>query len=111
MALLIEALIRYVNLKRSKLELERNLEQMRALEDKMKIHVGFTLLNLLALIQKKIYKKLKKLWKNNGKIKIAFQGEMGAYSHIACEELFPDLKLKLVQLLKKLLKLPMKIKL
>ena len=37
-----EALIRYVNLKRSKLEIERNLEQMRALEDKMKIHVGFT---------------------------------------------------------------------
>ena len=23
------------------------------------------------------------------KIKIAFQGEMGAYSHIACEEIFP----------------------
>ena len=37
-----EALIRYVNLKRSKLEIERNLEQMRALEDKMNIHVGFT---------------------------------------------------------------------
>ncbi len=37
-----EALVRYVNLKRSKLEMERNLEQMRALEDKMKIHVGFT---------------------------------------------------------------------
>ncbi len=37
-----EALIRYVNLKRSKSEIERNLEQMRALEDKMKIHVGFT---------------------------------------------------------------------
>ena len=36
-----EALMRYVNLKRSKLELERNLEQMRALENKMKIHVGF----------------------------------------------------------------------
>ena len=38
-----EALIRYVNLKRSKLEIERNLEQMRAIEDKMKIHVGFTI--------------------------------------------------------------------
>ena len=37
-----EALIRYVNLKRSKSEIERNLEQMRALEDKMNIHVGFT---------------------------------------------------------------------
>jgi 3-deoxy-manno-octulosonate cytidylyltransferase (CMP-KDO synthetase) len=36
-----KALIRYVSLKRSKLELERKLEQMRALEDKMKIDVGF----------------------------------------------------------------------
>ena len=35
-----KALIKYVNLKRSKLELERNLEQMRALENNMKIHVG-----------------------------------------------------------------------
>ena len=32
--------IKYVNLKRSKLELERDLEQMRALENNMKIHVG-----------------------------------------------------------------------
>ena len=36
-----KALIRYVSLKRSKLELERKLEQMRALEDKMKIDVGY----------------------------------------------------------------------
>jgi 3-deoxy-manno-octulosonate cytidylyltransferase (CMP-KDO synthetase) len=36
-----KALIRYVSLKRSKLEVERKLEQMRALEDKMKIDVGF----------------------------------------------------------------------
>ena len=35
-----KALIKYVNLKRSKLELERDLEQMRALENNMKIHVG-----------------------------------------------------------------------
>ena len=36
-----KALIRYVNLKRSKLEKERNLEQLRALEDKIKIDVGY----------------------------------------------------------------------
>ena len=36
-----KALIRYVSLKRSKLEIERKLEQMRALENKMKIDVGF----------------------------------------------------------------------
>ena len=35
-----KALIKYVNLKRSKLELERNLEQMRVLDNNMKIHVG-----------------------------------------------------------------------
>ena len=36
-----KALIRYVSLDRSKLEVERKLEQLRALEDKMKINVGF----------------------------------------------------------------------
>ena len=36
-----KALIRYVSLKRSKLELERKLEQLRALENNMSIHVGY----------------------------------------------------------------------
>ncbi|MDC0427011.1 3-deoxy-manno-octulosonate cytidylyltransferase [Pelagibacteraceae bacterium] len=36
-----KALIRYVSLKRSKLEIERKLEQMRALESQMKIDVGY----------------------------------------------------------------------
>jgi len=36
-----KALIRYVSLERSKLETERKLEQLRALEDKMKIDVGY----------------------------------------------------------------------
>jgi len=36
-----KALIRYVSLKRSKLEIKRKLEQMRALENKMKIDVGY----------------------------------------------------------------------
>ena len=36
-----KSLIRYVSLKRSKLEVERELEQMRALEDKMRINVGY----------------------------------------------------------------------
>ena len=44
-----EALMRYVNLERSKLEKERNLEQMRALENKMNIHVGYTPSNPLSV--------------------------------------------------------------
>ena len=36
-----KALIRYVSLKRSKLEIERKLEQLRALENRMKIEVGY----------------------------------------------------------------------
>ena len=36
-----KALIRYVSLKRSKFEIERKLEQLRALENKMKIDVGY----------------------------------------------------------------------
>ena len=35
-----KALVRYVSLKRSKLELERKLEQLRAVENSMTIHVG-----------------------------------------------------------------------
>ncbi|RPG94122.1 MAG: 3-deoxy-manno-octulosonate cytidylyltransferase [Candidatus Pelagibacter sp. TMED263] len=37
-----EALLRYVSLDRTKKELDRNLEQLRALENNMKIHVGYT---------------------------------------------------------------------
>ena len=36
-----KALVRYVSLSRSKLELERKLEQLRALENSMTIHVGY----------------------------------------------------------------------
>ena len=36
-----KALIEYVSLKRSKLELERKLEQLRALENDLSIHVGY----------------------------------------------------------------------
>ena len=36
-----KALSRYVGLKRSKLELERKLEQLRAMENKMSVHVGY----------------------------------------------------------------------
>ena len=36
------ALIRYVGLERSKLEQERKLEELRALENDMKIEVGYT---------------------------------------------------------------------
>tara|TARA_Y100000768_G_C23750216_1_gene573526 strand:- start:18 stop:755 length:738 start_codon:yes stop_codon:yes gene_type:complete len=36
-----KALVRYVSLKRSKFELERKLEQMRALENSMIIHLGY----------------------------------------------------------------------
>ena len=56
-----EALIRYVNLQRSKLEIERKLEQMRALENKMKIHVGFTKTKPLSVDTQKDLIKIKKI--------------------------------------------------
>jgi len=37
-----DALTRYVSLERSKLEIERNLEQMRAMDNNMRIKVGLT---------------------------------------------------------------------
>jgi len=56
-----EALMRYVNLKRSKLELERNLEQMRALENDMKIHVGYVNSNPLSIDTEKDFLEVKKV--------------------------------------------------
>ena len=56
-----QALMRYVNLKRSKLEIERNLEQMRALEDNMKIHVGFTRAKPLSVDTEQDLLKIKKI--------------------------------------------------
>ena len=56
-----ESLIRYVSLKRSKLEIERNLEQMRILEDKMTIHVGFTRSKPLSVDTEQDFFKIKKI--------------------------------------------------
>ena len=42
MPLQSDALTKYVNLPRSKLEIERNLEQMRAMENNMVIKVGLS---------------------------------------------------------------------
>ena len=58
-----EALIKYVNLERSKLELERNLEQMRAFENNMNIHVGFVNSKPLSIDTKEDLKILKELMK------------------------------------------------
>ena len=48
-----KALLRYVGLKRSKLEIERQLEQLRALEDGMSIHVGYVESSPLSVDTKK----------------------------------------------------------
>ncbi len=60
-----EALIKYVNLKRSKLELERNLEQMRAFENKMKIHVGFVHSKPLSVDTEKDLDEIQKIMETN----------------------------------------------
>ena len=60
---LLKSLIKYVNLKRSKLELERNLEQMRAFENNMKIHVGFVNSKPLSVDTEEDLKNIKELMK------------------------------------------------
>ena len=59
-----KALIRYVSLKRSKLEIERKLEQMRALEDKMKIDVGYIKSCPLSVDTEADLKAVKKIMEN-----------------------------------------------
>ena len=61
-----EALIRYVDLKRSKLELERKLEQLRALENNMTIDVGFINSYPLSVDTENDFKKIKKIMEKNG---------------------------------------------
>ena len=60
-----EALIRYVNSSRSKLEIERNLEQMRALEQKIKIHVSLSVSKPLSVDTEEDLIKIKKVMETN----------------------------------------------
>ena len=59
-----KALIRYVSLKRSKLEIKRKLEQMRALEDRMKIDVGYINSCPLSVDTEKDLKAVKEIMEN-----------------------------------------------
>ena len=60
-----KALKRYVSLKRSKLELERKLEQMRALENLMTIHVGYINSSPLSVDTKKDLLEVRKIMGSN----------------------------------------------
>ena len=62
-----KALIRYVSLERSKLELERKLEQLRALENNMSIYVGYTKSSPLSVDTEKDLIEVQKLMKKNEK--------------------------------------------
>ena len=61
-----KALVRYVSLKRSKLELERKLEQMRALENSMIIHVGYINSSPLSVDTENDLKEVRKIMEKNG---------------------------------------------
>ena len=61
-----KALLRYVSLKRSELELERNLEQLRAMDNNMSIHVGFINSSPLSVDTQKDFFEVKKLMEKNG---------------------------------------------
>ena len=60
-----KALVRYVSLKRSKLELERKLEQLRALENSMTIHVGYINSSPLSVDTKKDLNEVRKIMEND----------------------------------------------
>jgi len=60
-----KALVRYVALKRSKLELERKLEQLRALENSMTIHVGYIKSSPLSVDTKKDLVEVRKSMESN----------------------------------------------
>ena len=60
-----KALLRYVGLKRSKLELERKLEQLRALENNMVIHAGYIDSLPLSVDTRKDLEEIKKIMEEN----------------------------------------------
>ncbi len=60
-----KALVRYVSLKRSKLELERKLEQLRALENSMSIHVGYINSSPLSVDTKNDLMEVRKIMETN----------------------------------------------
>ncbi len=60
-----EALVRYVSLERSMLELERKLEQLRALENNMSIHVGCIDSSPLSVDTQNDLNEVKKIMENN----------------------------------------------
>ena len=60
-----KALVRYVSLKRSKLELERKLEQLRALENSMSIHVGYINSSPLSVDTKNDLTEVRKIMKKS----------------------------------------------
>ena len=62
-----EALLRYVSLKRSKLELERKLEQLRALENNMSIQVGYIESSPLSVDTEEDLAEVKNLMEKNEK--------------------------------------------
>ena len=57
--------MRYVGLERSKLELKRKLEQLRALENDMSIHVGYINSSPLSVDTKNDLIEVKKIMENN----------------------------------------------
>ena len=59
-----KALVRYVSLKRSKLVLARKLEQLRALENSMSIHVGYVNSSPLSVDTKNDLMKVRKIMEN-----------------------------------------------
>ena len=62
-----KALVRYVSLERSKLELKRKLEQLRALENNMSIHVGYIESSPLSVDTKADLIEVKQLMEKNEK--------------------------------------------
>jgi len=60
-----KALVRYVSLKRSKLELERKWERLRALENSMSIHVGYIKSSPLSVDTKSDLVEVRKIMETN----------------------------------------------
>ena len=90
----VNALEKFVSLEQTNNEKENKLEQLRALDNELKINIGLAKSSPIGVDTKEDYLAIKKLWNIKYKMGIIyFQGSFGAYSHLAALKIEPNAKI------------------
>ena len=87
----VNTLERFISLKQTKNEIENKLEQLRALDNNIKINIALAQSSPIGVDTEEDYLAIKKImeYKTIKMNKIYFQGTYGAYSHLASLSIDP----------------------